>query len=137
MKSIALVLVGFIIGSLAGFIFLFKQIHDAEEVVVLHADTQDLPLWIVERDGEDWFGMAREKAQTHNLDGRQFQLSRFGAKQCVVPVLYDDRPHAKMVHELKMEKYTGARVMAALGIYPSEATSSSVALRVDPCPGTS
>ena len=77
--------------------------------------------------------MAREKAHTHNLDGREFQLSRFGEKQCVVPVLHDDRAVAEMVHGLKMQKYAGARVMAGLGIYPSEATPSSVALRVDPC----
>lgn len=133
MKAIALVLLGVVIGGLAGFMFLFKQLHDAEEVVVLHADAQDLPLWIVERDGQAWLGMAREKAQTHNLDGRQFQLSRFGGKQCVIPVLHDDRAMAAMVHALKMEKYTGARVMVALGIYPSEATPSSVALRVDSC----
>ena len=134
MKAIAWVLLGIAIGGVLGFVFLFKQLHDAEEVVVLHADTQDLPLWIVEREGEAWLGMAREKAQTHNLDGRQFQLSRFGRKQCVVPVLHDDRPMAAMVHGLKVEKYTGARVMIGLGIYPSEATPSSVALRVDPCP---
>ena len=134
MKAIAWVLLGIAIGSVIGFGFLFKQLHDAEEVVVLQADAQDLPLWIVERDGEAWLGMAREKAHTHNLHGRQFQLSRFGRKQCVVPVLHDDQTMAKMVHSLKMEKYAGARVMAALGIYPSEATPSSVALRVDPCP---
>ena len=134
MKAIAWVLLGIAIGSVVGFMFLFKQLHDAEEVVVLHADAQDLPLWIVERDGEAWLGMAREKAHTHNLHGRQFQLSRFGRKQCVVPVLHDDRMMAEMVHGLKMEKYAGARVMAALAIYPSEATPSSVALRVDPCP---
>ncbi len=133
MKAIAWVLLGIAIGSVLGFMFLFRQLHDAEEVVVLHADAQDLPLWIVERDGEAWLGMAREKALTHNLHGREFQLSRFGGKQCVVPVLHDDRTAAEMVHSLKMEKYAGARVMAALGIYPSEATPSSVALRVDPC----
>ena len=133
MKAIALVLLGIAIGGAAGFMFLFKQLHDAEEVVVLHADAQDLPLWVVERDGEAWLGMAREKAQTHNLDGRQFQLTRFGGKQCVIPVLYDDRAMAAMVHALKLEKYTGARVMVALGIYPSEAAPSSVALRLDAC----
>ena len=133
MKAIAWVLLGTIIGGVLGFIFLFKQIHDAEEVVVLHADGKDLPLWIVERDGEAWFGMAREKALTHSLDGRQFQLSRFGQKQCVIPVLHDERAMAEMVHGLKMQKYAGARVMVRLGIYPSEATASSVALRVDPC----
>ena len=134
MKTIAWVLLGVAIGFVAGFMFLFKQVHDAEEVVVLHADAQDLPLWIVERDGEAWLGMAREKAITHNLDGRQFQLSRFGGKQCVVPVLHEERAMAEMVHGLKMEKYAGARVMAGLGIYPTEATPTSVALRVDPCP---
>ena len=67
MKTIAWVLLGVAIGFVAGFMFLFKQVHDAEEVVVLHADAQDLPLWIVERDGEAWVGMAREKALTHNL----------------------------------------------------------------------
>ena len=134
MKTIAWVVLGIAIGGVAGFMFLFKQLHDAEEVVVLHANAQDLPLWIVERDGEAWLGMAREKAQTHDLHGRQFQLSRFGGKQCVVPVLHDERTMAEMVHGLKLEKYTGARVMVALGIYPSEATPTSVALRVDPCP---
>ncbi|MEM7098862.1 MAG: hypothetical protein AAF541_11430 [Pseudomonadota bacterium] len=133
MKAILWVLLGIAIGSLLGFMFLFKQLHDAEEVVVLHADAQDLPLWIVERDGEAWLGMAREKAQTHNLNGRQLQLTRFGRKQCVIPVLHDDRAKAAMVHALKMEKYAGARVMAGLAIYPSEATPSSVAVRVDPC----
>ncbi|MEM8766944.1 MAG: hypothetical protein AAGE43_05845 [Pseudomonadota bacterium] len=133
MKAILWVLLGIAIGGVIGFAFLFKQLHDAEEVVVLHADAEDLPLWIVERDGEAWLGMAREKALTHNLDGRQFQLSRFGSKQCVIPVLHDDLNMAKMVHSLKLEKYAGARVMVGLGIYPSEASSSSVALRVDPC----
>ncbi len=133
MKAIAWMLLGVAIGGVLGFLFLFKQLHDAEEVVVLHADAQDLPLWIVERDGYSWLGMARQKAQTHNLHGRQFQLSRFGRKQCVVPVLQDDGTMAEMVHGLKMEKYAGARVMAALGIYPSQATPTSVALRVDAC----
>ena len=133
MRAIAWVVIGIAIGGVAGFMFLFKQLHDAEEVVVLHADAQDLPLWIVESDGEAWLGMAREKAHTHSLDGRQFQLSRFGRKQCVVPVLQDNRTMAEMVHGLKMEKYTGARVMAGLGIYPREAPPTSVALRVDPC----
>ena len=58
MKAIAWVLLGIAIGGILGFVFLFKQLHDAEEVVVLHADTQDLPLWIVEREGEAWLGMA-------------------------------------------------------------------------------
>ena len=133
MKAIVWLILGVAIGSVVGFMFLFKQLHDAEEVVVLHADTKDLPLWIVERDGEAWLGMAREKAHTHNLHGREFQLSRFGRKQCVAPVLYDERSMAEMVHGLKMEKYAGARVMAGLGIYPSEATPTSVALRLDPC----
>lgn len=133
MKAILWLVLGIAIGSVAGFAFLFKQVHDAEEVVVLHADAEDLPLWIVERDGEAWLGMAREKAVTHNLDGRQFQLSRFGSKQCVVPVLHDDREMAEMVHSLKMKKYAGARVMSGLGMYPTEATPASVALRVDPC----
>lgn len=133
MKAIGWVLLGFVIGSVVGFVFVLKQLHDAEEVVVLHADDKDLPLWIVERDGEAWFGMAREKAVTHNLDGRQFQLSRFGGKQCVVPVLHDDRKMAEMVHGLKMEKYAGARVMAGLGLYPTQAFPGSVAVRVDSC----
>ena len=134
MKTVLWVVAGIAIGGVAGFMFMFKQMHDAEEVVVLHADAKDLPLWIVERDGEAWLGMAREKAQTHNLDGREFQLTRFGRKQCVVPALHDDLSMAKMVHSLKMEKYAGARVMAELGIYPTEAGPGSVALRVDPCP---
>lgn len=134
MKAVLLVILGVVVGGVIGFIFMFKQLHDAEEVVVLRADAKDLPLWIVERDGEAWLGMAREKALTHNLNGRQFQLSRYGRKQCVVPALHDDREMAKMVHSLKMEKYTGARVMVSLSIYPSEATPNSVAVRVDPCP---
>ena len=55
MKAIAWVILGIVIGGVAGFMFLFKQLHDAEEVVVLHADAQDLPLWIVESDGVAWF----------------------------------------------------------------------------------
>ena len=134
MKTVLWVLVGIVTGGIAGFMFMFKQMHDAEEVVVLHAEAKDLPLWIVERDGEAWLGMAREKAQTHSLDGREFQLSRFGRKQCVVPAVHDDLIMAKMVHSLKMEKYAGARVMAGMGIYPTEAGPGSVAVRVDPCP---
>ena len=133
MKTFALFLLGLVVGGALGLTYLFKQLHDAEEVVVLHAESKDLPLWIVESDGAAWLGMGREKAETHNLNGRQFDLSRFGQKQCVVPVVHDDRAMAELVHSLKMEKYAGARVMANLGIYPREAFPGSVAVRVDPC----
>ena len=52
-----------------------------------------------------------------------------------VPVLYEDRATARAIHALKVEKYAVARGAAAIGLYSREARDTTVALRLDPCPG--
>lgn len=121
------------------FLGLYAVAAELEEVVSLYATDSagrpaELRLWIVDREDGAWLGMPRAKALEHSLDGKRHDLLRAGETLCVVPVLHEDRPTVRAIHALKMEKYAVARGSAALGLYPSEAKESTVALRVDPCP---
>jgi hypothetical protein len=80
-------------------------------------------------------GLSRGKALEHSLDGARLELLRAGETRCVVPVLHEDRPTARAIHAMKVEKYAVARAAAAIGLYPREATESTAVLRLDPCPG--
>lgn len=130
---------GIVASPVALFLGLYAVAAELEEVVSLYATDSagrpaELRLWIVDREDGAWLGMPRAKALEHALDGNRHELLRQGETQCVVPVLYEDRPTVTAIHALKIEKYAVARGSAALGLYPSEAKESTVALRVDPCP---
>lgn len=121
------------------FFALYAVAAELEEVVSLYAKTRDgrdaeLRLWIVDREDGAWLGMPRAKAVEHALHGVPHEMLRAGEVECVVPALHDDRPTVRAIHALKMEKYAVARTAAAIGLYPSEAKETTVALRVDPCP---
>lgn len=120
---------------------LYATMAELEEVVSLYAtDSEGRPaelrLWIVDRDDGEWVGMPRSKALEHSLDGARLDLLRGGETRCVLLVLHDDRPTASAIHALKLEKYAVARTSAAIGLYPSEAKHTTVALRLDPCPAS-
>ena len=124
------------------FFALYATLSELEEVVSLYATDAagrpaELRLWVVERDGSEWLGMQRSKAEEHALDGVPIDMLRAGATRCVVPRLHDDRPTVEAMHALKLEKYAVARIAAAVGLYPSQAPETSVALRLEPCPAGS
>lgn len=121
------------------FFGLYATAAEFEEVISLYAIDSagrpaELRLWIVDREDGAWLGMPRAKAAEHALDGVRHEMLRNGETLCVVPVLHEDRPTVAAIHELKMKKYAVARGAAAIGLYPSEAGESTVALRVDLCP---
>jgi hypothetical protein len=122
------------------FLGLYATLAELEEVVSLYATDRagqpaELRLWIV--DGEDgmWVGMPRTKAVEHALEGARLDLLRNGETRCIAAVLHEDRPTVRAIHARKVEKYAVARAAAAIGFYPREAPDTSVALRLDPCPG--
>ncbi len=122
------------------FFGLYAAMAELEEVVSLYATNSsgqpaELRLWIVDREDAQWVGMPRSKAIEHALDGAQLELLRSGKTRCVVPVLHEDRETVTAIHALKVEKYAVARAAAAIGLYPREASESSVSLRLDSCPG--
>lgn len=121
------------------FFGLYATMAELEEVVSIYAtdsagNSADLRLWIVDREDGAWVGMPRWRATEHSLNGARVQLLRNGTMRCVVPVLYEDRPTAKAIHALKLEKYAVARGAASIGLYGREAGEHTVALRLDPCP---
>ncbi len=133
-----LVWLALLISPLALFPAIYSIMGESEEVISLYAvdsqgGTADLRLWVVDREDGAWVGMGREKAHAHNLHGKQFKMLRAGEELCVVPVLHEDRPTAKTIHAMKVEKYAVARMAGAIGLYPLEATESTVVLRLDPC----
>jgi hypothetical protein len=122
------------------FFALYATMAELEEVVSLYATDSDgkpaeLRLWIVDREDGEWVGMPRAKALDHALDGARLELLRRGETRCVVPVLYEDRSIVGAIHAQKVEKYAIARGAAAIGLYPREASETSVALRLDACAG--
>jgi hypothetical protein len=122
------------------FVGLSATMAELEEVVSLYATDSsgqptELRLWIVDREGAEWVGMPRSKAIEHSLDGAQLELLRNGETRCVVPALHEDRKTVTEIHELKVEKYAVARAAAPIGLYPREARATTVALRLDSCPG--
>lgn len=111
---------------------------EAQEVISLYAldsenKTVDLRLWIVDREDGAWVGMGREKAMTHKLDGARLEMLRHGKMICVIPILHEDRTTVREIHAMKVDKYKTAQIAGAIGLYPLEATPSTVALRLDPC----
>ena len=121
------------------FMGLYATMAELEEVVSLYATdsaggSSELRLWIVDRADGEWVGMPRSKAVEHSLDGAHLELLRRGEIRCVVPVLHEESPIVRAIHALKVEKYAVARASAAIGLYPREATDTSVSLRLDPCP---
>ena len=79
--------------------------------------------------------MPRWKAVEHALDGARLELLRSGETRCVVPVLHEDRTTVRAIHALKVQKYAVARAAATIGLYSREARETTVALRLDACPG--
>ena len=139
-RFIPLGLIVLVISPVALFPALYSIMGEAEEVISLYAkgadgETVDLRLWIVDREDGAWVGMGREKAVSNNLDGAQLEMLRGGELSCVVPVLHEDRPTARAIHAMKVDKYWVAQSFGALGLYPLEATESTVVLRLDPCEG--
>lgn len=136
-----LVWLALVISPFALFPAIYSIMGESEEVISLYVvdskgGTVDLRLWVVDREDGAWVGMGREKAQTHSLHGKRLKMLRAGEELCVVPVLHDDRPTAKSIHAMKVEKYAVARMAGAIGLYPLEATESTVVLRLDPCANT-
>jgi hypothetical protein len=93
----------------------------------------DLRLWIVDRSDGAWVGMGRSKAVTHNLDGARLDMLRGGETICVIPALVEDRATVSEIHKMKVDKYKAAQISASIGMYPTEASENTVALRLDPC----
>ncbi|MFT4570396.1 MAG: hypothetical protein ACI8TX_000335 [Hyphomicrobiaceae bacterium] len=121
------------------FFGLYATMSELEEVVSLYAAdsagrSAELRLWIVDREDGEWVGMQHSKAIEHSLDGARLQVLRRGKTRCVVPVLHKDRPTVEAIHALKVGKYAVARASAMVGLYPSEASATTVALRLDLCP---
>lgn len=117
---------------------LYATASELEEVVSLYATDQsgrpaELRLWIVDRDDGAWMGMPGAKAAEHGLDGARLDLLRDGETRCVELSVHDDRETARAIHAMKMEKYAVARVSSAVGLYPSEARETTVAVRAVPC----
>ncbi|MCX2982048.1 hypothetical protein EYC98_14390 [Halieaceae bacterium IMCC14734] len=129
-----------IVSPLVMFLGLYATMAELEEVISIYATnsagkTVDLRLWVVDREDGAWVGMPSAKAMEHSLDGARLEMLRGGQTQCVVPALYEDRPTVRAIHTLKVEKYAVARASGAIGLYPLEAKDTTVALRLDSCPG--
>ncbi len=121
------------------FFGLYATMSELEEVISLYATNSagqpaELRLWIVDREDGEWVGMQRSKAVEHSLDGARLEVLRGGQIRCVVPVLHEDRPTVRAIHAQKVEKYAVASASALFGLYPREASDSTVSLRLDPCP---
>lgn len=117
----------------------YAVLSELEEVISLYATHEsgsaaELRLWIVDDANGEWLGMPRAKAVAHRLDREPIQILRRGETRCVVPVLFEDRPTVEAMHALKMQKYRVARIASMIGAYPSTPPTTSVALRLDPCP---
>lgn len=98
----------------------------------------DLRSWIVDRSDGAWVGMGRNKAITYKLDGARLDSARLdmlraGKKICVVPALVEDRATIREIHRMKVDKYKAAQISSSIGMYPSEASENTAALRLDPC----
>lgn len=125
-------------GLIASFPALYSIMGESEEVISLYAksstgEVTDLRLWVVDRDDGAWVGMPRAKAETHNLDGAQLQMLRLGKTSCTQLKLFEDRATVENIHAMKVAKYRVAQVSGAIGLYPLEASQSTVALRLDTC----
>lgn len=118
---------------------LYAIASESEEVISLYATHEsgraaELRLWITDREDGAWLGMPRTKATEHALDGAPHTMLRRGERVCVLPTLVEDRSLVRSMHAEKIEKYAVARIASAVGLYPSVAPDTTVAIRVDPCP---
>lgn len=132
-------LVAIVLASFASFPAIYSIVAESEEVISLYAfdpenNLVDLRLWIVDRSDGAWVGMGRSKAITHKLDGARLEMLRSGETICVIPALVEDRATVGEIHRMKVDKYKAAQISASIGMYPSEASENTVALRLDPCP---
>ncbi len=130
--------VALLVSPAALFPCIYGIVGELEEVVSLYVTdsegrTTDLRLWIVDRDDGEWVGMSRGKATQHSLNGAQLEMLRGGERRCVMPVPHEDEPTTNAIHAMKVEKYAAARGAAMIGLYPREATDTTVVLRLDPC----
>lgn len=130
---------GVIIGIVASLPALYSLVGESEEVISLYAtdstgEPANLRLWIVDRADGAWVGMSRQKAIDHALDGARLEMLRDGEVSCVIPVLHTDLDTAQAIHSLKVSKYRAAQLAGAAGMYPTEASTATAALRLDPCP---
>ncbi len=138
-KPRALFWLAIVISPIAVFPALYSIMGESEEVISIYAtdannNPADLRLWIVDREDGAWVGMPRWKAVDHSLDGANLQMLRNGELTCVAPVLFDeDRDTVRAIHAMKVEKYAVAKISGAIGLYPLEATETTVVLRLDPC----
>ena len=111
---------------------------EAEEVISLYAydannEPVDLRLWVVDRSDGAWVGMSKQKAASHKLDGARLDMLRHGEVSCVTPKLAKDHSTVIDIHSMKVSKYKVAQFAASIGLYPSEASNNTAALRLDPC----
>ena len=131
--------VALLASPIATFPAIYSIVGELEEVISLYASDSEgraaqLRLWIVDRDDGAWVGMSRAKAIEHSLDGARLEMLRAGEVHCVKPELHDeDRATVRAIHAMKVEKYAAARVAGAIGLYPREATETTVALRLAAC----
>ncbi|MBO6557846.1 MAG: hypothetical protein JJ957_15165 [Pseudomonadales bacterium] len=138
-KPSALFWVAILLSPIALFPALYSIMGESEEVISLYAtdsdnNPADLRLWIVDREDGAWVGMPRGKAVDHSLNGANLTMLRNGELTCVAPVLYDeDRDTVGTIHAMKVDKYAVAQISGAIGLYPLEATETTVVLRLDPC----
>jgi hypothetical protein len=131
-------LIAIAIATFASFPAIYSIVGESEEVISLYAfdpenNLVDLRLWIVDRSDGAWVGMGRNKAITYKLDGARLDMLRAGKSICVVPALVEDRATVREVHRMKVDKYKAAQISASIGMYPSEASENTAALRLDPC----
>lgn len=118
---------------------LYITFAELEEVIVLRvagdaAETTDLRLWVVDRDGVPWVTMSQRKADAHALRDKRAELLRQGEVRCVIAVRHDDRPTVNAIHQLRQEKYAVQRLATMIGMYGPVPSETTVALRLDPCP---
>ena len=132
-------LIAIVIATFASFPAIYSIVGESEEVISLYAfdpenNLVDLRLWIVDRSDGAWVGMGRSKATNHKLDGARLDMLRGGETICVIPALAEDRATVREIHRMKVDRYKAAQISASIGMYPSEASENTVALRLDPCP---
>lgn len=136
-------LIAIAIATFGSFPAIYSIVGESEEVISLYAfdpenNLVDLRLWIVDRSDGAWVGMGRNKAITYKLDGARLDSARLdmlraGKKICVVPALVEDRATIREIHRMKVDKYKAAQISSSIGMYPSEASENTAALRLDPC----
>ena len=78
--------------------------------------------------------MGHKKAITYSLDGARLKMLRGGDMICVIPRQTKDHETVREIHKMKVNKYKIAQISASIGLYPSEASENTAALRLDLCP---